>query len=85
MAGTGDDCGCGEHCAKCEELIQPYLDRELDAAEQAEAERHVEACGYCAKRYRFEENLRRYVRECCEEPMPEELKARLASLRTPTV
>jgi anti-sigma factor (TIGR02949 family) len=79
----GDDCNCGEDCHKCEELLQPFLDRELTELERVEAERHLTSCGYCAKRYRFEESLRRYVRRCCEEPMPETLRARLLSLRTP--
>jgi mycothiol system anti-sigma-R factor len=70
-------------CEKCEEMIQPYLDRELDEAERREAEAHLSGCGYCQKRYRFEEELRRYVRRACDEPMPPELKAKLASLRTP--
>jgi hypothetical protein len=49
-----------------------------------EAEGHLEECGYCSKRYRFEVSLRRYVRQaCCNEEMSPELKARLASLRTP--
>ena len=77
------DCGETGPCAKCEELLQPYVDRELTAEERAEAEGHLAACGYCAKRYRFEESLRMYVRRCCEEPMPAELKERLLSLRTP--
>ena len=72
---------CG--CAKCEELLQPYVDRELTDAERAEAEAHLETCGYCARRYRFESSLRMYVRKCCDEPMPEELRSRLAALRTP--
>jgi anti-sigma factor (TIGR02949 family) len=79
--GEHSDCGCG----KCEELLQPYLDRELTDVEKAEAAKHLEDCGYCARRYRFEESLRRYVRKCCDEPMPDELKQRLLSLRTPTV
>ena len=83
MGDTGESGGCG--CSKCEELLQPYVDRELTPEEQLEAEQHLEACGYCAKRYRFEESLRRYVRECCEEPMPDGLKERLLALRTPTV
>lgn len=77
------DCDCGELCSKCEELLQPFLDRELTAAERNEAETHLASCGYCARRYRFEEDLRRYVRRCCEEPMPVGLKERLLSLRTP--
>ena len=70
-------------CEKCEELIQPYLDRELSESERLEAETHLEGCGYCSKRYRFEASLRRYVRQaCCSEEMSPELKAKLASLRT---
>jgi anti-sigma factor (TIGR02949 family) len=72
-------------CEKCEELLQPFLDRELSEAERREAEAHLDACGYCRRRYRFEETLRRYVRETCSEAMPAELKERLASLRTPLV
>jgi mycothiol system anti-sigma-R factor len=70
-------------CEKCEEWMQPYLDRELSDAERAEAEAHLDGCGYCRKRYRFEETLRVFVREVCSEQMPVELKQKLASLRTP--
>jgi mycothiol system anti-sigma-R factor len=70
-------------CVKCEEVMQPYLDRMLDDAERAEAEQHLEKCGYCARRYRFEDTLRRFVRQACVEPMPSELKERLSALRTP--
>jgi anti-sigma factor RsiW len=70
-------------CAKCEELMQPYLDRQLDERERAEAEQHLAECRYCACRYRFEASLRRFVRHACEEPMAPELKARLEALRTP--
>lgn len=70
-------------CSKCEELIQPYLDRDLTEGERREAESHLDRCGYCRKRYRFEESLRRYVRKACDETMPPELKEKLAALRTP--
>lgn len=68
-------------CEKCEELLQPYLDRELSEAERAEAEVHLSGCDYCRRRYRFEENLRRFVRQAADEPMTPELKQRLANLR----
>jgi hypothetical protein len=51
--------------------------------EQAEAEKHLAECEWCAKRYRFEEKLRQYVRVAGDEPMPPELKQKLAALRTP--
>jgi mycothiol system anti-sigma-R factor len=70
-------------CERCEEWMQPYLDRELNDAERAEAELHLDGCAYCRKRYRFEETLRVFVREVCAEQMPDELKQKLASLRTP--
>jgi anti-sigma factor (TIGR02949 family) len=79
VTSYGDD-----PCARCEEMIQPYLDRELNEVERVEAEAHLSGCSYCRKRYRFEEHLRRFVRQAVvAEPMPPELKARLAQLRTP--
>ena len=70
-------------CDKCEEVLQPYLDRELNEAERAEAEQHLALCDYCRKRYRFEEALRRFVRQAAAEEMAPELKTKLAELRTP--
>lgn len=68
-------------CERCEEMMQPYLDRELTVQEMAEAEGHLDACVYCRRRYRFEVSLRRYIRTAVAEPMPPELKARLSQLR----
>lgn len=70
-------------CAKCEEVLQQFLDRQLSDAEVAEAELHLDECNYCRKRYKFEEKLRMYVRLTLAEEMPPELKAKLAALRTP--
>jgi len=70
-------------CAHCEQMLQPYLDRALTDAERAEAEEHLSGCDYCRRRYRFEETLRQFVRLAAAEPMPAELKTKLAALRTP--
>ena len=72
---TGCDCG------KCEELLQPYLDRELTQVEAFEAKAHLESCDPCRRRYVFEEKLRMFVRQASYEPMPPELKQRLLDLR----
>jgi anti-sigma factor RsiW len=64
-------------------MMQPYLDGSLSEDEVREAERHLEGCTWCAKRYRFEERLRHYVRVAVSEPMSAELKQKLAALRTP--
>lgn len=67
-------------CDWCEEVLQPYLDRDLTDSEVRQAEKHLDECTFCRKRYRFEESLRRYVRQAVE-PMPVEMKARLSNLR----
>jgi anti-sigma factor (TIGR02949 family) len=70
-------------CVWCEEVLQPYLDRQLTEQERAEAQAHLDECGSCAKRYRFEEGLRQFVRMAAIEDMDPQLKEQLASLRTP--
>ncbi len=68
-------------CEKCEELLQGYLDRELSEAEVGEAEAHLDGCDYCRRRYKFEANLRMYVRTSSVERMPAGLMEKLAQLR----
>jgi anti-sigma factor RsiW len=71
-------------CAHCEEMMQPYLDHILSDAEMQEAEAHLDGCDWCRRRYRFEESLRVYVRQAVsKEPMPADLKRKLAALRIP--
>ena len=70
-------------CAHCEEVMQQYMDRVLTDAERADAEAHLDECSYCRKRYRFEVELRQFVRQVVMEPMPVDLKRKLAKLRTP--
>ena len=76
--------GASDPCKHCEELLQPYLDRELTKEEQREAEAHLAGCPVCSKAYRFEERLRRYVRECCSEQAPPELREKLAAISRET-
>ena len=70
-----------EPCDRCEELLQDYLDRTLTDAEWREAETHLSSCDYCARRYKFEASLRRYVRTSAVERMPPRLMDKLAELR----
>ncbi|MGH2935386.1 MAG: anti-sigma factor family protein [Gaiellaceae bacterium] len=70
-------------CAHCEEMMQPYLDHILSEEEKREAELHLDECDWCRRRYRFEESLRVYVHQAVNEPMPAELKLKLAALRIP--
>ncbi len=68
-------------CEKCEKLLQGYLDRDLTREESAVAEGHLNGCDYCRRRYRFEEQLRRYIRVSASERMPAGLRQKLAELR----
>jgi anti-sigma factor (TIGR02949 family) len=70
-------------CEACEEVLQPFLDRVLTEDERAEAQAHLDACPYCARRYRFEASLRTFVRRVAVEPMAPDLKQKLQALRTP--
>jgi anti-sigma factor (TIGR02949 family) len=71
----------GDPCDRCEELLQDFLDRTLSNEEWAEAEQHLAGCEYCARRYRFEETLRRYVKLSAVERMPPGLMDKLQELR----
>ena len=77
MSGDGD-------CEKCEELLQGYLDRDLTQDEVLVAERPLDSCDYCRRRYRFEAQLRRYIRTTAIERMPAGLMAKLSELRGST-
>jgi anti-sigma factor (TIGR02949 family) len=68
-------------CDWCEEVLQPYLDRELSETERAEVEKHLARCKWCEKRFKFEADLRRLVRQAVIEPMDPALKQKLSALR----
>src|ERR671935_219029 len=55
------------NCDDCEQWMQPYMDRVLTDAERLEAQEHLDECAYCRKRYRFEEELRQFVRQAVVE------------------
>jgi anti-sigma factor (TIGR02949 family) len=68
-------------CDWCEEVLQPYLDRDLDATDVQKVKHHLAECSWCEKRFKFESDFRRLVRQAVIEPMEPELKAKLAALR----
>jgi len=70
-------------CAKCERLLQLYLDGGLNEIEARESENHLDDCGYCRRQYRFERAFREHLRKTLsEEPMSPELRIKLAALRS---
>jgi anti-sigma factor (TIGR02949 family) len=67
-------------CARAEERLQGYVDRQLTPAEVAEVEAHLAACPHCARCYRLESEMRASLKKLCDEPCPEALKVRLRNL-----
>jgi len=68
-------------CEWCEEVLQPYLDRDLNATDVQKVKQHLADCSWCEKRFTFESDFRRLVRQAVIEPMDPALKAKLAALR----
>jgi mycothiol system anti-sigma-R factor len=62
----------------------PYLDRELDAADQAAVEAHLAVCGHCAELFRFEANVLTVIgNRLARTRAPEALRVRLRALCHP--
>jgi mycothiol system anti-sigma-R factor len=65
-------------CAEVVARLYPYLDRELDASEQAAVQAHLDKCGNCAGLFRLEANMLIYVgRRLAAVEAPAALRARL--------
>lgn len=67
----------------CEEVLRhlvAYLDRELDAQQAADIERHLEACRGCFDRAEFEKHLKQRVADTGTSAAPESLRTRIKAL-----
>ncbi len=66
------------NCKDCLERLYPFLDRELDRAEQLEVHQHLNRCRQCSTRFRFEGNVLHYVGEIARATgCPEETRRRI--------
>jgi mycothiol system anti-sigma-R factor len=69
------------HCSETVALLYPYLDRELTPEEQAIVQGHLDACGPCARHFRFEAAVLSLVGlRLGRVTAPPALRARIASL-----
>ncbi len=69
------------NCQDCLDQLDAYVDRELTDAEVSDLQRHLAHCPPCEDRYRFEADLKRLVRVCCEqEQAPLELRDKLREI-----
>jgi mycothiol system anti-sigma-R factor len=65
-------------CEECVRRLDQLVDRELSAPEVEEIHDHMDACGDCTRRYKFQEGLKRLVKlSCSEETAPAALRERL--------
>ncbi|HLI51459.1 MAG TPA: zf-HC2 domain-containing protein [Thermomicrobiaceae bacterium] len=51
-------------CNEVMRRLDEFIDRELNDEELAEVQAHLDRCGHCAERFRFEENVLRLVGRC---------------------
>jgi mycothiol system anti-sigma-R factor len=65
-------------CKDCVQRLDQLVDKELSAPEVEEIHGHLDSCGDCTRRYRFQEGLKRLVKvSCSEEVAPAALRERL--------
>lgn len=70
----------GVDAADCSEVLGRvffFLDNELDQADCAQIEHHLEECGPCLARYDLERTVKTLVARSCSERAPETLRQRV--------
>ncbi len=65
-------------CGDAVERLYDYLDGELDEARMALVKRHLDECLPCLEAFDFEAELRQVIARKCREPVPEQLRVRIA-------
>ncbi|MGI9116845.1 MAG: anti-sigma factor family protein [Gaiellales bacterium] len=64
-------------CTHAERCMQSYVDRALSPDEVAIVEQHLAVCSCCAKCYGLEAGVRTVLKDACDEPCPDALRAEL--------
>ena len=70
----------GHDAKDCSEVLGRvffFLDNELDQADCAQIEHHLEECGPCLARYDLERTVKTLVARSCSEQAPEGLRQRV--------
>ncbi len=66
-----------EPCVHAERCMQAYVDRALSVEEVQIVEQHLAVCPTCARCYTLEAEMRTVVKQACDEPCPDALRAQL--------
>ena len=65
-------------CEDCVRRLDQLVDKELSAPEVEEIHVHLDSCGDCTRRYRFQEGLKRLMKvSCSDDKAPAALRERL--------
>lgn len=67
----------GADCSEVLGRVFFFLDNELDQADCAQIEHHLEECGPCLARYDLERTVKTLVARSCSERAPEALRQRV--------
>ena len=66
-----------DECADFLEQIVYFIDNELDAADCAAVQVHLDTCNPCLERYDLQRTVKSIVARSCSESAPDELRQRV--------
>lgn len=64
-------------CADYLERIVYFLDNELDEADCAAVQHHLDSCNPCLEKYDLQRTVKQIVARSCSEPAPAEVRDRV--------
>jgi mycothiol system anti-sigma-R factor len=69
------------NCDDCLQKLDQFVDRELNDREVAELKQHLAECPPCEDQYKFQTDLKRLVKVCCDQgEAPAELREKLRQI-----
>jgi len=72
---------CGKpHATDCSEVLERlafFIDHELETADEAQIQEHIEECLPCLRVLQFEQRMKARLVSSCSEPCPDGLKERV--------
>ena len=72
---------CGKHhevdCAEILERLQFFVDHELEDADEAQIQRHLDECQPCLDMLFFEQRMKVQLARSCSEPCPDAVRERV--------
>jgi mycothiol system anti-sigma-R factor len=74
----GDDTNI--NCREALHRVYHFLDGELTPERRDQIARHLDRCSPCLRAFGFETEIRRLVADRCRDEVPEELRARIATV-----